>query len=175
MPGTWVGKTFPAFLAHAQPTILRIWKGARAIILILILLIAVDERGSKIKTNNDVSQQTQTHHCVVLGNRQWGMLSRDRINMKTPSYQYKGSHYKYKTAVTPSYLYNGNLHTWKDRLLSDSLQDGFVPCGASKVTHTHYLKYVLENIYVYAETKWTPFRRRYFHMHFLEWKCINFN
>ena len=24
-----------------------------------------------------------------------------------------------------------------------------------------------------AETKWTPFRRRYFKMHFHEWKCFN--
>ena len=26
-----------------------------------------------------------------------------------------------------------------------------------------------------AETKWPPISRRYFHMHFLEWRCINFN
>ena len=23
--------------------------------------------------------------------------------------------------------------------------------------------------------KWTPFRRRHFQMHFVEWKCINFD
>ena len=26
-----------------------------------------------------------------------------------------------------------------------------------------------------AETKWTPFTRRHFQMHFLEWKYVNFN
>ena len=25
-----------------------------------------------------------------------------------------------------------------------------------------------------AETKWLPFHRRHFQMHFLEWKCLNF-
>ena len=25
-----------------------------------------------------------------------------------------------------------------------------------------------------AETKWLPFRRRYFQIHWLEWKCVNF-
>ena len=28
--------------------------------------------------------------------------------------------------------------------------------------------------HIEAETKWTPFRRRHFQMHFLEWKCMNF-
>ena len=27
--------------------------------------------------------------------------------------------------------------------------------------------------HIEAETKWTPFRRRYFQVHFLEWKCFN--
>ena len=29
--------------------------------------------------------------------------------------------------------------------------------------------------WVNAETKWPPFSRWYFQMHFLEWKCINFD
>ena len=29
------------------------------------------------------------------------------------------------------------------------------------------------NKHTEAETKWTPFRRRHFQMHFLEWKCTN--
>ena len=28
--------------------------------------------------------------------------------------------------------------------------------------------------HIEAETKWTPFPRRHFQMHFLEWKCMNF-
>ena len=28
--------------------------------------------------------------------------------------------------------------------------------------------------HIEAETKWTPFRRRHFQMHFLEWKYVNF-
>ena len=39
----------------------------------------------------------------------------DSLNIKTPSYQYKNSHDKNKTA-RPSYIYNGNPHTWKDHL-----------------------------------------------------------
>ena len=27
--------------------------------------------------------------------------------------------------------------------------------------------------HIEAETKWTPFRRRHFQVHFLEWKCLN--
>ena len=27
--------------------------------------------------------------------------------------------------------------------------------------------------HIEAETKWTPFRRRHFQWHFLEWKCLN--
>ena len=27
--------------------------------------------------------------------------------------------------------------------------------------------------HIEAETKWTPFRRRHFEVHFLEWKCLN--
>ena len=29
--------------------------------------------------------------------------------------------------------------------------------------------------HIEAETKWTPFRRRHFQMHFLEWKYVNFD
>ena len=29
--------------------------------------------------------------------------------------------------------------------------------------------------HVEAETKWTPFSRRYLQMHFLEWKCLKFD
>ena len=28
------------------------------------------------------------------------------------------------------------------------------------------------HLHIESETKWTPFRRRHFQMHFLEWKCI---
>ena len=27
--------------------------------------------------------------------------------------------------------------------------------------------------HIEAETKWTPFRRRHFEVHFIEWKCLN--
>ena len=33
---------------------------------------------------------------------------RDRLNRKTPSYQYRKSHYNDKTVSWPPYLYNGN-------------------------------------------------------------------
>ena len=35
----------------------------------------------------------------------------------------------------------------------------------TRVTPSHY--------HIEAETKWTPFSRRHFEVHFLEWKCLN--
>ena len=29
--------------------------------------------------------------------------------------------------------------------------------------------------HIEAETEWPPFTRRHFQMHFLEWKCMNFD
>ena len=34
-------------------------------------------------------------------------------------------------------------------------------------------KHVDRNYHIEAETKWTPFSRRHFQMHFLVWKCMN--
>ena len=39
-----------------------------------------------------------------------------RLNTKTPSYQYRNSHYKNMKGWQPFYLYNGRPHTWKDGL-----------------------------------------------------------
>ena len=36
-----------------------------------------------------------------------------RFNTKTPSNQYRDSHYNDETAVKPSYIYNGNPYTGK--------------------------------------------------------------
>ena len=44
------------------------------------------------------------------------ILSRDNFNIKIPSYQNEGSHYKDKIMSRPSHLHNGNLYTWKDGL-----------------------------------------------------------
>ena len=38
-------------------------------------------------------------------------------------------------------------------------------CHTSKSKH--------HSKHIEAETKWTPFRRRHFQWHFLEWKCVN--
>ena len=40
----------------------------------------------------------------------------DSLDVKTPSYQYRNSHYKDKTVSWLSYLYNEDSHIWKDYL-----------------------------------------------------------
>ena len=54
--------------------------------------------------------------------------------------------------------------------------DGIFPYGV------HWEGYFIDAIYdsygllhIEAETKWLPFTRLQFQMHFLEWKCINFD
>ena len=44
----------------------------------------------------------------------------------------------------------------------------------------YYIKYVHGSLclvccswHIETETKWTPFRRRHFQVHFLEWRCLN--
>ena len=37
-----------------------------------------------------------------------------RLNIKMPSYQYKGPYYEDRTVSRLYYLYNGNLNTYKD-------------------------------------------------------------
>ena len=52
------------------------------------------------------------------------------LNIKTPSYQHRNSHYKDKTVSLPSYLYNGNTHIWKDHLYIETGPRGHVPLKA---------------------------------------------
>ena len=43
-----------------------------------------------------------------------------------------------------------------------------LPCGRQGPIYPTQL-------HIEAETKWPPFSRRHFQMHFLEWKCMNFD
>ena len=61
---------------------------------------------------------------------------------------------------------DGNLFIWfyqKSMPVSHAFQMNDITGVALFVYH------------IEAETKWSPFRRRHFEMHFSEWKCINFD
>ena len=46
--------------------------------------------------------------------------------------------------------------------------------GGGAVKHSFIVWGGLQAVYlIEAETKWLPFSRRHFQMHFLEWKCIH--
>ena len=38
-----------------------------------------------------------------------------------------------------------------------------------------FASYGIQRESIWQETKWTPFRRRHFQVHFREWKCLNYN
>ena len=46
--------------------------------------------------------------------------------------------------------------------------------GKSRLSFSSTPPYTGVIKHIEAETKWTPFRRRHFQVHFLEWKCMNF-
>ena len=49
---------------------------------------------------------------------------------------------------------------------SDGGQKRVPPLSLDPIAHAQHIE---------AETRWPPFSRRHFQMHFLQWKCINFN
>ena len=105
-----------------------------------------------------------------------------RLNMKIPPSLFRDYHYKDKTVSRPSYLYNGNHYTWNEGLY---IETG--PALGQHGTGGRVLNllcwYPLEIFLVLQRclsaglnaTKWSPVCRWHFHMHFLEWKCINFD
>ena len=108
-----------------------------------------------------------------------GFTYSDVLNMKKPSSgpwfdikmssdQYRKYHYGDKTILWPSYLHNGISYTGKITSLYWIKAQVTRPLGEAamwpqKLLLTHW-----------GGDKWTPFRRRHFQMHFLEWKCMNF-
>ena len=53
--------------------------------------------------------------------------------------------------------------------------DGSSQYGWSILLMPIFIRYTKWSNFAVPETKWTPYPRRHFKMHFLEWKCVNFD
>ena len=87
------------------------------------------------------------------------------VNKNMPSYQYRKSHSGDKAAVRSSYLQNGICYTGKMASL--------YWMRAQKAAENTWLGYFCQHIE--TETKWLPLSWKYFRLHFLEWKYINYD
>ena len=89
----------------------------------------------------------------VISMNAWELTHMEAGTLLTGPFQYENhlscyddSHSEDKMAIRIYYLCNGNSYTGK-----------------------------MVSLHIGAKIKWLPFRRQYFQMHFLEWKCMNFD
>ena len=101
------------------------------------------------------------------------------FNIKISSYQYRESHCGDKTVVRSSYLHNGISYTGEiSSLYWIRPQNILVSCWCTgSISHQGISRHDIDSTVLthWGQDKWPPFFRRHFQMHFLEWKCINFD
>ena len=139
-----------------------------------------------LRVNNNNQQTWQSmHHIMVMSRDCWGISNGFTICSTVQAIyeeNVKASHYWHIAGQAPFGRYlKGCESSWKLRYLSGI----FVMINISRSelwwltwNKMKYIKCKFINdmsiiLHIAAETKWTPFRRRHFQMHFLERKCLN--
>ena len=90
---------------------------------------------------------------------------------------------KWKLITHASSIFSGPDHLFLELerslracLLKVNTSDALLkPCPKGKKNSLGMIQVQALWIHIEADTKWPPFSRRHFQMHFLEWKCMNFD